>query len=409
MWPRAQQDAILLPRQDVWDIPPPITVYTGGSTAESRAVSDAASALDILQQPGDWSLGTPSLVTLVGDEPFLTGHMLALLRDRLCPDEADRSWAWREFSGEAAPDPRDVFDEAATVPLFAGATRAAVVRSADGFVTAARETLEKLAGSPRGAASGRGLVILEVKSLPSNTRLAKAVAKHGLFIDVSIPQRANLAAWVRQWSQSRHGIQLAAATAQRLLERLGNNLGQVDQALARLAAATDPAARKKVIQPEAIDDFAGSPLERTAWGMIDAAATGDAREAIAQLEALLEAGENPVGISAQIASVVRRLSTAARLLALPAGSGRPAGMEPALREAGVAAWPKALAQAREALVQLGPRRARQLPAGLLELDLSLKSDASRGLRARLALERLFCKMSRQAAPPAPSRPSGARP
>jgi DNA polymerase-3 subunit delta len=246
-------------------------------------------------------------------------------------------------------------------------------------------------------------VILEVKSLPANTRLAKAVAKHGLIIDVSIPARANLAAWVRQWSQSRHGIQLAAATAQRLLERLGNNLGQVDQALARLAAATDPAAKKTAIPPEAIDDFAGSPLERTAWGMIDAAATGDAREAITQLAALLAAGENPIGISAQIASVVRRLSTAARLLALPAADGRPAGIEQALREAGVAAWPKALAQARESLTQLGPRRARQLPTRLLDLDLSLKSDASRGLRARLALERLFCKMSRQAAAPTSPR------
>jgi len=373
------------------------------------SVSDAASALDILQRPAEWSLGTPSLVALVGAEPFLSFHMLALLRDRLCPDEADRAWAWREFSGDAAPDPRDVFDEAATVPLFAGATRAAVVRSADTFVSAARETLEKLANAPRGTSpGGRGLVILELKSLPSNTRLAKAIAKHGLIVDTSIPPRANLAAWVRQWSQSRHGIQLAAATSQRLLERLANNLGQIDQALARLAAATDPAAKKNIIPPEAVDDFAGSPQERTAWGMIDSAATGDAREAIGQLAALLDGGENPIGIGAQIAAVLRRLSAAARLLALPAGGGRPAGVEPALREAGVAAWPKALAQARESLMQLGARRARQLPSLLLDLDLALKSDASRGLRARLALERLFCKMSRQAAPqdgrPAASRP-----
>jgi hypothetical protein len=38
----------------------------------------------------------------------------------------------------------------------------------------------------------------------------------------------------------------------------------------------------------------------------------------------------------------------------------------------------------------------------LDLDLALKGDASRGLRARLALERLFCKMSRQTAAPARS-------
>jgi DNA polymerase III delta subunit len=148
--------------------------------------------------------------------------------------------------------------------------------------------------------------------------------------------------------------------------------------------------------------------------MIDAAAGGDTRRAIAELADLIESGENPIGIAAQIAAVLRRLSTAARLLALPAGAGRPAGVEQALREAGVAAWPKALVQAKESLQQLGPRRARRLPMWLLELDRALKGEASRGLRARLALERLFCKMTRGGdpagrGPPPASRPTGARP
>ncbi len=378
------------------------------SRSKTSAEHESRSALDILARPDDWSLGEPSIVVLVGDEPFLSFHMLALLRERLCPDEADRAWAWREFAGDESPDPRDVFDEAATVPLFGGATRAAIVRSADAFVSQARNLLEDLAGKPRGR---RGLVILEVKSLPSNTRLAKAAAQNGLVVDMSIPQRGDLAPWVRQWAQSRHGVQLAAATAQRLLERLADNLGQVDQALARLAATIDPTAKKAAIPPEAVDDFAGSPQERTAWSMIDGAAGGDARAAIAQLSDLLDAGENPIGLAAQATTVLRRLSTAARLLALPAGAGRPAGIEQAVREAGVAAWPKAVAQAREALVQLGARRARQLPVWLFDLDRSLKSDASRGLRARLALERLFCKMAAQKGDRerAPAKPRGVRP
>lgn len=364
----------------------------------------AITALDILKAGPDWSLGSPSVVVVHGDEPFLAGQVLALLRERLCPDEDDRSWAWREFAGDGELDPRDVFDEAATVPLFSGATRAAVVRSADAFVSAARERLETVATAPRGS---RGLVVLEVRSFPANTRLAKAVTAHGLAIDASIPPRYDLAAWVRQWARARHGADLAAATAARLLERLGGELGQVDQAVARLAAAVPETARGRPIPPEAVDEFAGSPQDRTAWGMVDAATTGDAGEAIAQLAALLDAGENPIGIAAQIASVLRRLSTAARLLALPPG-GRPAGVEPALREAGVAAWPKAMGQAREALTQLGARRARQLPVWLLDLDRALKGDASRGLRARLALERLFCKMARRTEPHRPSRPGARR-
>jgi len=371
-------------------------------------VADSRSALEILARPAAFDPGTPALVVLVGDEPFLAFHVLALLRERLCPDEADRAWAWREFSGDDDPDPRDVFDEAATVPLFAGATRAAVVRRADAFVTRARSALETLAAGPRGR---RGVVILEVKSFPANTRLAKAAARHGLVVDVAVPDRADLATWVRRWAASRYGVTLAAATAERLLERLAGNLGQVDQALARLAATPGTGGNGATIEPDAIDDVAGGPQERTAWGMTDAAAAGDARTAIAHLADLLDSGESPIGVAAQAAAVLRRLSSAARLLALPADAGRPAGVEAALKAAGVASWPKALAQARAALEQLGARRARRLPLWLLDLDRGLKGDASRGLRARLALERLFCKMAR---PPAGRRqtsttPRGARP
>lgn len=370
-------------------------------------MATAQSALDILGRPDDFDLGTPSLVVLAGDEPFLAYHMLALLRERLCPDEADRAWAWREFTGDDVPDPRDVFDEAATVPLFAGATRAAIVRNADAFVTQSRTPLETLAGSPRGR---RGLVILEVKSLPANTRLAKAVAQHGLVIDISVPKRGGLTPWVKRWAKAHHGITLAEATAERLMERFAGDLGQIDQALARLASALGPDERKQPIQPDAVEDMAGGPQERTAWGMIDAAAAGDARTAIAHLADLIDAGESPIGISAQMATVLRRLSSAARLLALPPEAGRPAGVEAALGAAGVASWPKAMTQAREALGQLGGRRARQLPVWLLDLDSALKGDASRGLRARLALERLFCKMARPAADrrPATARPQGPR-
>lgn len=365
-------------------------------------------ALEILGAADSWSLDAPTIVVLHGDEPFLAGRMLGLLRDRLCPDEADRDWAWREFDGDAELDPRTVFDEAATVPMFAGATRAAVVRNADAFVTAARESLEAIASGPRGR---RGLVILEVRTFPATTRLAKAVAKAGLAIDVSIPQRFDVAAWVRGWAKSRHDVLLASATAETLVERLAGDLGQVDQALARLAAAIPPAERKRPIPPEACADFAGSPREQTAWAMIDAAAAGRTAAALGQLDELLAGGENPIAIAAQIGAVLRKVSSAARLLALPAGAGRPAGVDAALREAGVAAWPKALEQARAALQQLGPRRARLLPVWLADLDRQLKGDASRGLRARLAVERFFCMMTRrtdgEAAGPRGPRPAAA--
>lgn len=354
-------------------------------------MADTPCALEILRTPDRWAVPDSPLVALVGDEPFVASAMLLLLRDRLLPDEADRDWAWREFSGDSIDDPRDVFDEVATVPMFGGATRVAVVRGADAFVTACRSVLETLAATPRG---GRGVVVLEVKSFPANTRLAKKLSAGGAVIDLAVPPRLDLPAWVRQWSASRHGCPLAPATAERLLERLGTDLGQVEQALRRLAACR--AAAEGPVPPEAIDDMVGSPQERSAWGMIDAAAAGDAPGALAALSDLLASGESPVALFAQSATSLRRLATAARLLDLPGDAGRPAGIDDALKKAGVAAWPKALGQAREALKQLGKRRALGLPGTLADLDLALKGEASRGLRARLALERLICMMSREA-------------
>jgi hypothetical protein len=107
-------------------------------------VAESRSALEILRAPDDWSPPPSAVIALVGDEPFLAGELLRLIRGHLVPDEADRSWAWREFDGDSIEDPRDIFDEAATVPMFAGATRVAVVRSADPFVTKCRATLETL-------------------------------------------------------------------------------------------------------------------------------------------------------------------------------------------------------------------------------------------------------------------------
>lgn len=349
-------------------------------------------ALDVLLEPESLECGSASIVVIQGDEPFLSGRVLGLLRDQLVPDEVDRDWAWREFDGSQPLDPRDVFDEAATIPLFGTATRAAVVRQADTFVTASRELLESVAGTARGR---RGLVILEVRTFPATTRLAKAASKHGLVIETTVGNKRDLASWLRKWAKARHDLTLAAATADALLERLAGNLGLVDQALARLLAAMPEADRRKSVPPEAIDSFTATPGQRPAWEMIDAAASGDTPRALAELAAILETGENPIALAAQASAVLRKLATAARLLALPPDGGRPAGVDQALREAGVGAWPKALAQARESLSQLGNARARRLPMWLRDLDLALKGEASRGLRSRLALERLFCRMTRQ--------------
>ena len=326
------------------------------------------------------------MVVLVGDDQFVNRRILSRLRNCIHPDEDDTSLACREFSGDDQPDPRDILDEIATVPMFGDAARIAIVRRADSFVSAHRELLERVASreSRRG-----GFLVLEVRSFPSNTRLAKAVHQHGLAITTSTPPRFDLTKWLRQWARHAHSIDLPAAAAGTILERLGGELGQIDQALTTFAAAL-PQKGKRTLPPEMVDSLEGMGNQRTVWEMVDAAAVGRATEAISLLDKLIQSGESPIGLTAQAATVLRRYSTAARLLG---GPNRPASLNAALKEAGVASWPKAMNQAEMALRSLGSHRCRQLPNWLESLDRSLKAEASRGPRARLAIERFFCMMS----------------
>ena len=331
----------------------------------------------------------PSMVVLVGDDQFVNQHILSRLRKCIHSEEEDESWAWREFSGEDQPDPRDIFDEVATVPMFSTAARIATVRRADSFVSSHREILENFAGRRPG---NGGFLMLEVRSFPSNTRLAKAVQQHGLIITTSTPPRFDLTGWLQKWAAQIYSIQLPAVTASTILERLGNELGQIDQALSTFAAAL-PLDGKRSLPPEMVDSLEGMGHQRTVWEMVDAAAAGRTTEAISLLNSLLDAGESPIGLTAQAATVLRRYSTAARLLR---GPDRPTSLGAALKEAGVASWPKALSQAEFALRNLGSHRCQELPKWLESLDRSLKAESSRGLRARLAIERFFCLMSTSA-------------
>ena len=279
--------------------------------------------LDVILDATDiTAAAAPAVIVLAGDCPFISRHLLHRLRDIFCPAEEDRSWAWREFSGVELPDPRDVLDEAATAPLFATATRVAVVRQADSFVSASRDLLERIADRPR---SNRGLVLLEVKSFPGTTRLAKAVARHGLLIEVGVPARFNLSSWLRKWTKHTHQAELPAAAAGLLLERLGNDLGQVDQALGRLAAAL-PAQERRVISPEAVDALGGSGNQRTAWEMLGAAAAGQTA-AVQWYERTLDDSAArrlvlPQAFLATDAQLVIYANIAAGLVVLPGGIRR---------------------------------------------------------------------------------------
>jgi DNA polymerase-3 subunit delta len=395
--------------------------------AKSNSVPSAVAALDYLAGPAKYPARPVCVV--FGDEPFLKSEVLNALRAATLSDD-DGEFSWRAFVGDEA-DPRSVFDELATVALFGGGKRLVLIAEADDFVSAHRSLLEDYVANPRDT----GVLVLDVKSWPSNTRLFKQLAESGLQIDCKAPAEGALVEWLRDRAERHYHATFARGAAERLIEIVGPQMGRLDQETAKLSllaigvlplggapgkagtptgrtpaasgganasdAANASGGAKAAITVELINDAVGGWRAKTAWDMIDAAAAGDAREALVQLDRLILAGESPVALMGQIAWRFRQLASAAQIAVQAQRAGRRVNLRQALEQVGVKNWQGAMEKAEANLRQLGARRAARLDRWLLEADLALKGSSSSGDRARLVLEQLFVRMSRQlsSAPP----------
>jgi DNA polymerase-3 subunit delta len=223
--------------------------------------------------------------------------------------------------------------------------------------------LEHYAQRPKQAS----VLVLDVKTWPSTTRLYKALAESGLQIECRFPPPARLLKWLTAWSRTHHRALLEPEAAERLAETVESDLGLFDQELAKLASL---AGIDGTITAALVDEAVGGWRAKTAWEMLDAALDGDPRAALRQLDRLIVAGEVPIALLAQISSSLRRLAAAARVVVQAEGARRSVSLRQALEQAGVK--PFLLGKIEPQLRKLGRDRASQLYRWLLEADLALK-------------------------------------
>jgi DNA polymerase-3 subunit delta len=329
----------------------------------------------------------PPVCVVFGDEPFLKRLVLAELRQRVLGADgdgsADAEFSLTTFSGRTV-ELRKVLDELDTVALFGGSRRLVIVEEADDFVSRNRPALENYVAR----AKFTGTLVLEVGTWPKTTRLYKAVAQSGLPIDCKSPAASRLQKWLIGWASQRHGAALQTAAAEELIEIVGPQVGLLDSELAKLAAY----AGAEPITPDMVHDLVGAWRTKTTWEMLDAAAGGDAAEALRQLDRLLGSGEHPVAVLGPIGYTLRRFAAATRLVEQAIVHSRRTTLRDALLEAGIK--PFAAQKAESQVRQLGRARAGQLHRWLLETDLDLKG-ASR-LEPRTVMERLIVRMAKGA-------------
>lgn len=335
-------------------------------------------AVDFLAQPANYP--AKPVCVLFGDEPFLRRQSLLALRGQVLADD-EGEFSFTAFEGRSA-ELRDVLEELATRAMFGGGRRVVVVEEADEFVTRYRAELEDYAARPYSSS----VLILDVKSWPANTRLAKAIAAEGRAVDCNAPAAGALVRWVVAWANQTHHVQIAQPAAEMLTDLIGPELGLLDQELAKLALM---AGKEAKISPELVSRGVGGWRAKTTWEMLDAALDGNVREAMTQLDRLLASGEQPLGLLGQISASLRRFAAATRLVLQAEAAGRRPVLRQVLEQSGVKSF--VLQKAESQLRRLGRLRGAQLYSWLLAADLDLKGECA--LPPRLILERLIVRFS----------------
>jgi DNA polymerase-3 subunit delta len=320
--------------------------------------------------------GAPQPVyVLPGDEAFLKRQVLALLRTLvLGPEEGG-------FGLSAHPGDKATYaavhDELETLPLL-GPRRLVVVDNADPFVTRERQRLEKYLAKP----SATGVLVLDVSSWPSNTKLAKAVPDAGTIV-CKAPATHQLPQWCKEWCAAHHGKDLAVPAARLLVDLVGPDMGLLDQELGKLAVYAGEAKR---VTEEDVDRLVGQSREENTWKIFDLIGAGRVGDSLTFLGRLLDQGQDPLRLLGAFSMQLRRLAQAARL------HGDGLALDEALDEVGVPSFPAARQGAQQQLRHLGRRRLNQVYDWLLQTDVGLKGGSQ--LPPRTLLERLVVQLAR---------------
>lgn len=314
------------------------------------------------------------LYVVYGDEDFLKRLVRQALRTRVLGEDGDEL-GWSVHEGDKATFAL-IHDELATVPFY-GTHRLVVVEDADPFVTRHRALLEKALGK----LPPTGVLVLEVKSWPSNTRLAKMVDGAASIV-CKAPASYRVPAWCVQWCASRYGKELPNPAAGLLVDLIGTDLGVLDQELAKLAIFVG--GRPQIAVAD-VDQLVGRSRAETIWKIFDAIGEGASAEALTILGRLLDQGEQPLRILGAFSLQLRRLAQATRLHQL----GQP--LSRALEQAGVP--PFGIKSCEGQLKHLGLRRLNRLYEWLLETDSGLKGGSP--LPERTQLERLVVRLARK--------------
>jgi DNA polymerase-3 subunit delta len=245
-------------------------------------------------------------VSVISGDDFLSEQAEQVLRQKLLGGE-DGEFSLTQFEGNKDLKFTDVFSAAASKSMFGKSSRVVLINDADAFVSANRSLLEDYAAKP----SSSSIVVILLKTFPSNTKLYKATADTGLIIEANALSDKEMPNWVVKRAKQRYKIVCDASAAGLMVQMVGVSHGLLDQELAKLSVLVKD---KEKITPELVEQNSGSWSVKKIFDVLDAALLGNTAETVSQLNKLLAAGEQPIAMFGAVSSSLRRFAAATQVI-----------------------------------------------------------------------------------------------
>ncbi len=326
-------------------------------------------AIEYLKSPAKQEHGTA--VAIYGAEQYLKSAAFKVVADQILGHEDEDALPTR-FTGKDAELVR-VLDELRTVSMWSDC-RLVIVDSADDFVSKYRAGLEKYLDKP----AKKSVLVLDLKSWPKNTKLAKKVAKVGLDINCASLKPAQVPRWIAAHARQKYGKTIDGPAAQILVELAGTSLAQLDTELDKLS--TYVSETENITTPMRCGFWWGVRAETT-WAMLDAVRDGQVGQAIGLLDKLLAAGEAPMKLLGGINFTYRRIAKATEI----SRHGMP--LADALKSAGM--QPFVVGKIVSYMRRIGRPRAERIYGWLADAEMDLEEAA---LSDRAVLEQLLLRL-----------------
>ncbi len=331
-------------------------------------------ATDFLKEPNQHA--HVGVVVLSGPETHLRSQARKALVEVVCGSGGDDTdLGLTSFAGKEA-DYKSVSDELRTVSMF-GDHRVVVIEDADDFVSKNRPQLEKYVEKP----ARKATLVLDVKSWPKTTRLAKkVVSTKNLTIECTELSGAKLFRWISETAETEFEKKISKDAASTMVQLAGSSLGLLRQEIEKLS---NYAGENDRITPEDVRTLVGGWKAETTWDMLNAARDGQLGFALDCLDKLLTAGEAPQRILGGINHTFRRIAIATET----SRGGKP--LSAAIKDAGV--FFRETGAVERYMRRIGRAKAEMILHKLAKADRNMKGGSR--VPDRIQIEQLLVSLS----------------